>query len=106
MAISRYDGFNKVRNNSNDYYRLETFPSVTETELYNIPHTTVMWRETDRMDAMAEDLYGNPRYWWAICLMNDLVSPFSYKLLPGTLLKIPTDINNIISLIRQKQAGK
>ena len=58
MAISRYDGFNKVRNNSNDYYRLETFPSVTETELYNIPHTTVMWKETDRMDTMAEDLYG------------------------------------------------
>ena len=106
MAISRYDGFNKVRNNSNDYYRLETFPSVTETELYNIPHTTVMWKETDRMDTMAEDLYGNPRYWWAICLMNDLVSPFSYKLLPGTLLKIHTDINNIISLIQQKRAGK
>ena len=106
MAISRYDGFNKVRNNSNDYYRLETFPSVTETELYNIPHTTVMWKETDRMDTMAKDLYGNPRYLRAICLMNDLVSPFSYKLLPGTLLKIPTDINNIISLIQQKRAGK
>ena len=45
------------------------------------PHSVVMWKETDRMDAMAETFYGDSRYWWIICLMNNLVNPFSYNLL-------------------------
>ena len=106
MAISRYDKFTKVRSDPTDYYRLETFPSITAQDLANIPHSVIVWKETDRMDVMAEDFYGNPRYWWIICLMNDLVSPFSYKLLPGTLLRIPYDYNSIFSLIQRKQAGK
>ena len=106
MAKSRYDKFSQVRSNSKDYYRLETFPSLTSEELQNIPHNVVMWKETDRMDAMAEDFLGDPRYWWIICLMNDLVNPFSYDLLPGTLLKIPNDVGTIFSLIQQKQVGK
>ena len=106
MAISRYDKFTKVRNDPTDYYRLETFPSITAEELANIVHTVIVWKETDRMDALAADILGDARYWWIICLMNDLVSPFSYELLPGTLLKIPNDVGTIFSLIQQKQVGK
>ena len=106
MAKSRYDKFSKVRSDSSDYYRLETFPSITQQDLSKISHNVVVWKETDRMDAMAEDLLGNASYWWMICLMNDLVSPFSYNLLPGTLLKIPTDTGTIFNMIQRKQAGK
>ena len=106
MAVSRYDKFIKVRNDPTDYYRLETFPSITSDELDNIPHNVVTWKETDRMDALASDLLGDSTYWWVICLMNDLVNPFSYDLLPGTLLKIPNDVSTIFSLIQRKQAGK
>jgi len=72
--------------------------------LDNVPHNVVMWKETDRMDAMAEDLLGDARYWWVICLMNDLVNPFSYKLLPGFLLKIPNSIDPFIELIEKNKA--
>lgn len=106
MAISRYDKFTKVRSDPTDYYRLETFPSITAQDLANIPHNVIVWKETDRMDALATDILGDASYWWIICLMNDLVNPFSYDLLPGTLLKIPNDVGVIFSLIQQKQVGK
>ena len=106
MATSRYEKFSQVRKNSKDYYRLETFPSLQAEELESIPHNIVMWKETDRMDAMAQDLLGDARYWWVICLMNDLVNPFSYNLLPGTLLKIPYEATAVISIIKRKQSAK
>ena len=106
MALSRYDKFSQVRSNSKDPYRLETFPSITHEELSIIPHSVVMWKETDRMDTMAEDLLGDPRYWWIICLLNNLVNPFSYNLLPGTLIKVPHEAASVINLIKRKQESK
>jgi len=106
MAISRYDKFTKVRSDPTDYYRLETFPSITAQDLADVSHNVIVWKETDKMDALATDILGDASYWWIICLMNDLVNPFSYDLLPGTLLKIPNDVDVIFSLIQQKQVGK
>ena len=106
MATSRYDRFNKVRSNPGDYFRLETFPSISVEELANIPHNVIMWKETDRMDIIAEDHLGSSRYWWVICMMNDLGNPFSYDLLPGTLLKIPHEANAIINIVQRKQESK
>ena len=106
MPKSRYDRFNRVRGNSGDYFRLETFPSISIEELANIPHNIIMWKETDNMPALAEDHLGSSKYWWVICMMNNLVSPFSYDLLPGTLLKIPHEANSIINIIQRKQGSK
>ena len=106
MAKSRYNNFSKVRSNDGYYYRMETFPSIRSEDLEGIPHSIVMWKDTDRMDAMAETFYGDSRYWWIICLMNDLVNPFSYDLLPGTLIKIPNEAATIVNMVQRKQAGK
>ena len=65
-----------------------------------------MGKESDRMDAMAESFFGDSRYWWVICLMNDLVNPFSYNLLPGTLLKIPNEVSTVVNMVQRKRAGK
>ena len=106
MAVSRYNNFSKVRKNSNDYSRLETFPAISHEDLNNIPHNVVIWKESDRMDALATDLLGSGQYWWIICLMNNLVNPFSYNLLPGTPLKIPHDVNTVMNIIKRKLKGK
>ena len=106
MAVSRYNNFSKVRNNLKDHYTLETFPAISHEDIDNIPHNVVVWKESDRMDALAADLLGSAQYWWIICLMNNLVNPFSYNLLPGTLLKIPHDVNTIINIIQRKLKGK
>jgi len=106
MAVSRYNDFSKVRKNPNDYFRLETFPALSREDLNNIPYNVVIWKESDRMDALATDLLGSAQYWWIICLMNNLVNPFSYNLLPGASLKIPHDVNTVMSLIQRKLKGK
>ena len=106
MAVSRYNDFSKVRKNPNDYFRLETFPALSHEDLNNIPHNVVIWKESDRMDALATDLLGAAQYWWIICLMNNLVNPFSYNLLPGTPLKIPHDVSTIMGIIQRKLKGK
>ena len=103
MATSRYNNFNRVKSYSNDPVRLETFPAISQSDLQNIPHTIIKFKETDRLDALAELFLGSSTYWWIICLMNDLNNPFSYKLLPGKLLKIPNTVDSIISLIQHKK---
>ena len=100
MATSRYKNFRTVRGLVGDPRRLETFPAISINSLSVIPHTVITYKETDRLDALAEKFLGDGRYWWAICLMNDLDNPFSYKLLPGFLLKIPNTIDPILSLIQ------
>jgi len=100
MAISRYQTLRRVKTYSNDPVRLETFPPLSESILSNIPHTVVKFQETDRLDYIAERFLGDSSYWWAICLMNNLENPFSYKLLPGALLKIPNDVDHILKMIQ------
>ena len=100
MATSRYDQFRRVRSYSNDPVRLETFPAISAADLESIPHTIIKFKETDRLDHLAETFLGNSSYWWAICLMNNLENPFSYKLLPGTLLKIPNNVDHILKMIQ------
>ena len=100
MAVSRYRNFRQVKSFPRDPRRLETFPSISMTELAAIPHTIIKFKETDRLDHLAERFLGSATYWWAICLMNDLDNPFSYRLLPGFLLKIPNTVDSILSLIQ------
>ena len=100
MAISRYESLRRVKTYSNDPVRIETFPPLSAANLSNIPHTIIKFQETDRLDYIAERFLGDSSYWWAICLMNNLENPFSYKLLPGTLLKIPNTIDPILNMIQ------
>ena len=106
MATSRYKDFRTVKSFVGDPRRLETFPAITKQSLSIIPHTVITYKETDRLDSLAEKFLGNGRYWWAICLMNDLDNPFSYNLLPGRLLKIPNDMDLILNLVQQNKAGR
>ena len=106
MAISRYKNFRTVRSFIGDPRRLETFPAITKNALSDIPHTIITYKEYYRLDSLAEKFLGDGRYWWAICLMNDLDNPFSYKLLPGKLLKIPNNIDHIINLLQRNKTDK
>ena len=106
MPTSRYNRFRTVKSFVGDPRRLETFPAITKQSLSIIPHTVITYKETDRLDSLAEKFLGNGRYWWAICLMNDLDNPFSYNLLPGRLLKIPNDMDHILNLVQQNKAGR
>ncbi len=104
MPTSRYNRFRTVKSFVGDPRRLETFPSITENELSIIPHTIIKFKESDRLDHLAQTYLGSGTYWWAICLLNDLDNPFSYKLLPGFLLKIPNSIDPFLNIIKRNKA--
>ena len=106
MATSRYKNFRAVKSFSSDKERLETFPSISMNDLASIPHTVIKFKESDRLDHLAERFLGSATYWWIICLMNDLDNPFSYKLLPGFLLKIPNNVDSILTLIQMNRGTK
>ena len=106
MTTSRYKNFRAVKSFPTDKRRLETFPSISMNDLSTIPHTVIKFKETDRLDHLAERFLGGAAYWWVICLMNDLDNPFSYKLLPGFLLKIPNTVDSILSLIQLSKGTK
>ena len=106
MATSRYKNFRAVKSFPTDPRRLETFPSISMNDLSTLPHTIIKFKETDRLDHLAERFLGSATYWWIICMMNGLENPFSYKLLPGFLLKIPNNVETIINMIQRSRAGK
>ena len=103
MATSRYANFKTVRVSSRGPRTLETFPSIRMEDLNSVPHTVIKFKESDRLDHLSETFLGHATYWWAICLMNDLNNPFSYKLLPGKLLKIPNNIEPLLAMIKQER---
>ena len=106
MATSRYANFKTVRTSSRTPRTLETFPSIKMEDLANVPHTIIKFKESDRLDHLAQRFLGSATYWWIICMMNGLENPFSYKLLPGFLLKIPNNAETIINMIQRSRAGK
>ena len=106
MATSRYKNFRVVKSFPTDPRRLETFPSIKMEDLENVPHTIIKFKETDRLDHLAQRFLGSATYWWIICMMNGLENPFSYKLLPGFLLKIPNSPEPIINMIQRSRASK
>lgn len=107
MAISRYDGFRTVKDDKKGVLRLETFSSVKASEIEDPNNDIIIeYNDGDRLDKIAFDYLGDGRYWWAICLLNDLSLPFGGSLEPGTRLRVPTNIDNISNYIRNKLDSK
>ena len=122
MTISRYKDLDILANGDLDYkksfksqfgnksilrhYETQEMPYPTSQEISGLDFANHIWKSGDRYYKLAHHFYGDSRYWWIICLMNNLVNPFSYDLLPGTLIKIPNEASTIVNMIKRKQAGK
>jgi hypothetical protein len=47
-----------------------------------------IWKQNDRIDAIADLYLGNPEYWWKIMDLNpDISDPFFIR--PGTAIRLP-----------------
>jgi len=82
----------KVNNVGKQYFINVIYPDipVSETDLYMI---TVLG---DRLDLMANDIYGDPNLWWIIASANNLSGD---SLVPpiGGQIRVPVDIQPIIN---------
>jgi hypothetical protein len=104
MALSRYQDIQTVKDEFYNEYRVGSFPPIKSEEIKDdINDITIVYNDTMRFDKLAADYLGDGKYWWAICLLNDINLPYSVQ--NGTVLRIPTSMVNILTVIRNK-AGK
>lgn len=76
------------------YYRSTIIPSMKRSNIDYELYTTV---DGDNFPALAVKYYGNAKLWWIIAEYNDLVNG-GYMIKPGTILKIPINLNEYKSL--------
>ena len=70
--------------------RSTIMPTAPTDTAYQV--TYYMWRASDRMDLLAQRVYGDERLWWMIAKANpELLASASglFTLAPGTVVRIP-----------------
>ena len=79
------------------YYKGKFYPNIplSENDIYVI--TTV----GDRLDLLAFNYYKDATLWWVIAVANNNITKGALYPAPGTQLRIPTDLNNVLSLYNQ-----
>lgn len=57
------------------------------SELGQVTYTEYTFKRGDRLDTLATEFYGNPRFWWIIAEYNPEVEDIQ-NITPGTVLRI------------------
>jgi hypothetical protein len=92
-----------------DNKTIETTPSgkpyVKGKQYPNIPLSVndvyVITTIGDRLDSLAYNYYRDVNLWWIISAANNNATKGSMFPIPGTQLRIPTDLTNVINLFNQ-----
>jgi hypothetical protein len=79
------------------YYKSKQYPNIplSENDVYVITNIG------DRLDLLAYSYYGDVEMWWVISAANNNVTKGSLFPIPGTQLRIPTDLGNVLNLFDQ-----
>ena len=95
---SRYDNNITLKTSQGKpYYDSKRYPNIplSENDLYVI--TTI----GDRLDLLAYQYYNDANLWWVISMANNNVTRGSMFPAPGTQLRIPTDLSNVLRTYNQ-----
>ena len=76
------------------YYKAKQFPSIppSANDLY------VVTVEGDRLDLLSYTYYKDASFWWVIAFVNNNITLGSMFPEPGTQLRIPININEVLSI--------
>jgi nucleoid-associated protein YgaU len=79
------------------YFKQRFYPNIplSENDVYVI--TTV----GDRLDSLANSYYNDSTLWWVIAAANNNATKGALYPTPGTQLRIPTNLNAVLSLFNQ-----
>jgi len=79
------------------YLKQRFYPNIplSENDVYVI--TTV----GDRLDSIAYSYYNDATLWWVISAANNNITKGALYPIPGTQLRIPTDLNMVLNLFNQ-----
>ena len=89
--MARYNTILKT-NQGVPYFKGKVYPNIplSANDIYVI--TTI----GDRLDYMAYTYYRDSELWWIISSANNNITKGSLFPVPGTQLRIPSDINSIL----------
>lgn len=79
---------------------LNSWVPVDVTELYAASDIFLTTKDETRLDILANTYLGNSKYWWAICMLNEMKHFWDWK--SGDDIRIPTNISRIFSYIDEK----
>ena len=79
------------------FYKQKFYPIIPLSETDDYVITTI----GDRLDSLAYSYYRDSTLWWVISMANNNVTKGSLFPEPGTQLRIPTNINSVLSLYNQ-----
>jgi len=87
----------KTEYTNRPYYKGKMYPNIplSESDVYVI--TTV----GDRLDSLAYSYYNDATLWWVIAMANNNATKGALYPIPGTQLRIPTDINAVLDQYEQ-----
>jgi len=79
------------------YFKQRFYPNIplSENDVYVI--TTV----GDRLDSLAYSYYNDATLWWIISAANNNITKGALYPIPGTQLRIQTDLNMVLNLFNQ-----
>jgi nucleoid-associated protein YgaU len=97
--MNRYDNATvlKTEFTNRPYYKGKQYPNIplSESDVYVI--TTV----GDRLDSLAYSYYSDSTLWWVIAAANNNATKGALYPIPGTQLRIPTDLNSVLQQFNQ-----
>lgn len=96
--MKRYKTISTKRNaNGTRYYNTTKYPvpALDFNDIY------VITQEGDRFDNLALQYYGDSTLWWAISISNPNLPQNSYFPPIGVQLRIPANINGVVSNFEQ-----
>jgi len=92
--MNRYDNSTILKTeDKKPYFKGKFYPNVplSSSDVYVI--TTV----GDRLDSLAYSYYRDSTLWWVIAMANNNVTKGFLNPVPGTQLRIPVNISNVIT---------
>ena len=72
----------------------------TSQQILRLNRKSHVWKTGDRFYKLASTYYGNEKYWWIIAWYNK--TPTDSHVRPGQILKIPSPISRVLSILRMK----
>ena len=92
--MNRYQNIPKTKIDGNLVYQTSRYPEVPLSPNDIYVYTT----QGDRFDILAQQYYKDSSLWWVISAINNNSTVGSMFPIPGTQLRIPTNINNVLTI--------
>ena len=96
--MDRYDNATIEKTSTGiPYLKQKFYPNIPLSSTDDYVITTI----GDRLDTLAYSYYRDSTLWWVISMANNNVTKGSLFPEPGTQLRIPTNLNAVLSLYNQ-----